>query len=144
MRLNPRRDDLAAVLRVMEAGRDALLAGDDDGECRLLTHNGRQRVLGSRSTSFGGTPAPTKRGRVPQTCEQVLRAQARREQLPNADPSLTPDLNAEEFHILSLERDTARVQLKVPGASGPTVEFLLLKTAHGWRIDDSDAVPSGS
>jgi hypothetical protein len=45
--------------------------------------------------------------------------------------------------VVSINNDTAQVRLQVPGAYGPTIEFSLRKTAHGWRIDDSDAVPTG-
>jgi hypothetical protein len=59
------------------------------------------------------------------------------------DQSWTPDLRAAKFKVVSINGGNAHVRLEVPGAYGPIVEFSLSKTAHGWRIDDSDAVPSG-
>jgi hypothetical protein len=137
-------NERGAVLRVMEAGRSALLAGDAQTACRLLTTHGRTRALGFQvDFAPSGTPVPTKRRGVPQTCEQILRAESKREHLPDVDQSWTPDLKAAKFSVVSINNDNARVRLEVPGAYGPTVEFSLRKTAHGWRIDDSDAVPSG-
>jgi hypothetical protein len=138
------RDERAAVLRVMGAARGALLAADGEGACRLLTRHGHQRVLGFQVDFLpAGTPVPAKRRGVPRTCEQMVRAQWRAEHLADVDPSWTPDLKSAEFEVVSLNGDNARVRLKVPGAYGPTVNFSLLNTAQGWRIDDSDAVPSG-
>jgi hypothetical protein len=133
-----------AVLRVLEAGRTALLAGDGQAACRLLTTHGRTRALGFQ-VDFAptGTPVPTKRRGVPQTCEQIVRAESKREHLPDVNPSWTPDLKAARFNVVSINNDTARVRLEVPGAYGPTIDFSLRKTAQGWRIDDSDAVPTG-
>jgi hypothetical protein len=137
-------DQRGAVLRVMEAGRTALLAGDGQTACRLLTTHGRTRALGFQ-VDFAptGTPVPTKRRGVPRTCEQIVRAESKREHLPDVNPSWTPDLKAAKFAVVSINKDTAQVRLEVPGAYGPTIEFSLSKTAHGWRIDDSDAVPTG-
>jgi hypothetical protein len=87
------RDERAAVLEVMGAARSALLAGDGEGACRLLTRHGRQRALGFQVDYVPpGTPIPTKRRGLPQTCEQMVRAQWRAEHLPRIDPSWTPDL----------------------------------------------------
>jgi hypothetical protein len=131
-------------LRVMEDGRTALLAGDGQAACRLPTRHGRRRALGFQ-VDFAptGTPVPTKRRGVPQTCEQIVRAESKREHLADVGPSWTPDLKAAKFNVVSIINDTAQVRLEVPGAYGPTIEFSLRKTAHGWRIDDSDAVPTG-
>jgi hypothetical protein len=140
----PGGDERAAVLRVMEDARGALLADDGDGACRLLTGHGQQRVLGFQVEFLPtGTPVPAKRRGVPQTCEQMVRAQWRVEHLPDFEPSWTRDLKVAKFEVVSLSGDNARVRLTVPGAYGPTFDFSLLKTAQGWRIDDSDAVPSG-
>jgi hypothetical protein len=73
----------------------------------------------------------------------MVRALWKAEHLPDVDPSWTPDLKAAEFEVVTLSADEAHARLKVPGAYGPTVDFSLLDTGQGWRIDDSDAVPSG-
>jgi hypothetical protein len=135
----------AAVLRVVEAGRRALLAGDGERACRLLTPRGRRRALAFQVDFVPeGTPIPTKRRGVPQTCEQIVRAEHKAEHDENVDPSWTPDLRAAEFHVVSMRGTRARVRLEVPEAYGPTVSFTLVRTSRGWRIDDSDAIPSGS
>jgi hypothetical protein len=85
-----------------------------------------------------GTPVPSRRRGVPQTCEQILVAERR------ADPeSWRPDVEAARFSVRSLDGDRASVRLEVP-EDGPTVDFSLVKTDDGWRIDDSrNGVPSG-
>lgn len=123
-------DERSDVLRVMEAGRTALLAGDGQSACSLLTAHGRTRALGFQADSA-------------QTCEALVGAESRREHLPGTDQSWTPDLKAAKFNVVSIDGDSAQVRLKVPSAYGPTVDFSLRKTEDGWRIDDSDAVPSG-
>src|SRR5918995_3303560 len=86
-------DERDAVVRVMEAGRTALLAGDGETACRLLTTHGRTRALAFQlDFAPTGTPVPTKRRGVPQTCEQIVRAESKLEHLPDVDPSWTPDL----------------------------------------------------
>jgi hypothetical protein len=137
-------DERAAVMRVMEDGRTALLAGDVQSACRLLTTRGLTRALGFQADfAPTGTPVSTKRRGVPQTCEQMVRAEWKREHLPDVNPSWTPDLKAATFNVVSVNNDTAQVRLGVPGAYGPTIEFSLRKTPRGWRIDDADAVPTG-
>jgi hypothetical protein len=135
----------AAVLRVVEAGRRALLAGDGEGACRLLTARAQRRALAFQVDFVPeGTPIPTKRRGVPQTCEQIVRAEWKAEHEDGVDPSWTPDLRAATFRVVSLHGARARVRLQVPEAYGPTVKLSLVRTERGWRIDDSDAIPSGS
>jgi hypothetical protein len=135
----------ADVLRVVEAGRRALLDGDGERACRLLTPRARRRALAFQVDFVPeGTPIPTKRRGVPQTCEQIVRAEWKAEHEEGADPSWTPDLRAAKFRVVSLRGARARVRLEVPEAYGPTVSFSLVRTQRGWRIDDSDAIPSGS
>lgn len=131
-------------MRVMEAAKTALLAGDGRTACDLLTAHGRRRALGFQ-VDFAptGTTVPTKRRGVPQTCEQIVRAESKGEHTPNVDQSWTPDLKAATFHVVSIDNDTAHVRLQVRRSPGLTVEFSLRRTTQGWRIDDSDAVPSG-
>src|SRR3954454_1163290 len=138
-------DEHAAVRRVVEAGRRALLAGDGKAACRLLTRRGQRRALGFQ-VDFApeGTRVPTKRRGVPQTCEQIVRAEWKADHEEGVDPSWTPDLRAARFRVVSLRGARARVRLEAPEAYGPTVSFSLVRTQRGWRIDDSDAIPSGS
>jgi hypothetical protein len=67
--------------------------------------------------------------------------------VPPADPELetdreswAPDLRRSRAQVVSLRSGRARVRLHTPG---PAVELRLVKRPDGWRIDDSDAVPSG-
>jgi hypothetical protein len=48
-----------------------------------------------------------------------------------------------EDRAVTLRGARARLRLTVPEANGPTVDFSLVRTERGWRIDDSDAMPSG-
>jgi hypothetical protein len=71
----------------------------------------------------------------PQTCEDVLRREAREVGIPRRD------LRLARFVIVSIKGPRATVRLTVP--DGATVSFKLRKTGAGWRIDDSDAIPDG-
>ena len=135
-------EERAAILRVMEAGRRALLAGDGEAACRLLTAAGRRRALLYQADFVPeGTDIPTKRRGVPQTCPAIVRAEWKLEHEPQVDQSWTPDLRIARFSVVSLQGRRARVRLKVPGRYGPSFRFTLLRTERGWRIDDSDAIP---
>jgi hypothetical protein len=142
---SPSAGERSAVLRVVEAGRRALLAGDGEGACRLLTRRGQRRALAFQVDFVPeGTPIPTKRRGVPQTCAQIVRAEWKAEHEEGVDPSWTPDLRAATFRVVSLRGARARVRLEVPEANGPTVSLSLVRTQRGWRIDNSDAIPSGA
>ena len=130
----PRADDDAAVLDVMEAGRSALLAGDAEAACALLTSHARDRAPAFLSS--GETD-------VPHTCEEVLRALWEEEHRPDATPTWSRDLAAARFTVTALGQGKARVRLTVPVEYGPVIRFSLRKEGSEWRIDDSDAVPSG-
>ena len=127
-------DERAAVLDVMEAGRSALLAGDADAACALLTSHARDRAPAFISSD----PAEAA-----QSCEAVLRAVWEEEHRPDATPTWSRDLEAARFTVARLGEQTARVRLEVPVAYGPVIRFSLRKEGSEWRIDDSDAVPSG-
>jgi hypothetical protein len=132
-------DDRDAVLEVMETGRKALLAGDARTACGLLSDHGRRRVL-EFQVDFAetGTPVPTAEPGVPRTCEAILRAERRL-----ARDSWEPDVRQARFRVASIDGDRAGVVLEVPEPYGPRVAFTLVKTDDGWRIHDSNAVPSG-
>jgi hypothetical protein len=129
-------DDRDAVLAVMEDARAALVDGDAETACRLLTDHGRERTLEYQVDFLPeGTPVPTKRRGVPQTCEEIFVAVRR------LDPSSVEDAAAGRFSVESIDGDRANVRLDA--SQGATVGFALVKTGDGWRIDDSEAVPSG-
>jgi hypothetical protein len=133
----------AAILRVMEDGRRALLAGDGETACRLLTARGRKRSLLYQIDFVPeGTDIPTKRRGVPQTCPEIVRAEWKLEHDPQVDQSWIPGLRRARFAVISVQGRRARVRLKVPGKYEPAFRFTLLRTERGWRIDDSDALPS--
>ena len=133
--------DRAAVLRVMARGRAALLHDDPGAACRLLTPHARRRVLGFQVDFLPeGAPVPSRRRGVPRTCEQLARAEFKSDHQADVDPSWTPDLRRARFQVVSLGAGKAHVRVRTPG---PAVEVWLLETPDGWRIDDSDVVPSG-
>ena len=134
-------DDRAAVLRVVAQGRAALLHDDAAAACRLLTPHGRRRVLGFQTDFLPeGAPVPSRRRGVPRTCEQLAHAEFESDHQADVDPSWTPDLRRARFQVVSLRSGRAHVRVRTPG---PAVELRLVKTPDGWRIDDSDVVPSG-
>jgi hypothetical protein len=134
----PRDDDRASVLRVVAQGRTALLHDDAAAACRLLTPHARRRVLGFQG-DFRPEGSSRRRG-VPRTCEQIAHAEFESDHQANVDPSWTPDVRRARFEVVSLRSDRARIRVHTPA---PPVDLELVKTPDGWRIDDSDVVPSG-
>jgi hypothetical protein len=129
-------DDRDAVLAVMEDARAALVDGDAETACGLLTPHARERTLEYQVDFLPeGTPVPTERRGVPQTCEEIFVAVRR------LDPSSVEDAAGARFSVESIDGDRASVVLDA--GEGATVDFALVKTGDGWRIDDSEAVPSG-
>jgi hypothetical protein len=129
-------DDREDVLAVMEDARAALVDGDAETACGLLTPHARERTLEYQVDFLPeGTPVPTERHGVPQTCEEIFVA------VRKLDPSSVEDAAAARFSVESIDGDRASVRLDAGG--GATVDFALAKTGDGWRIDDSEAVPSG-
>jgi hypothetical protein len=128
-------DQRDAILKVMERGRDALLAGKGRKACSLLTRHGRRQALRFGVADFRENP--------PRTCRGVLRREYREEHDPELDPTWSEELLRSRFTVTRVKDGRATVRLKILEAYGPTVTFQLRKTAHGWRIHDSDAVPYG-
>jgi hypothetical protein len=120
-------DDDRAVERVVNEARRAVLAGDGPGACRLLTPHGRKQAR-----AFG-------RG----TCAEVVRA---RRALAARDPESTwrEELRDADVEVLSADADRAQVELRVQDLLGTAARWRiqLRRTSAGWRIDDSNVVPS--
>ena len=120
-------DEDRAIEGVLKDARRAVLAGDGQRACALLTRHGRQeaRAFGTGS------------------CEEVLRA---RLAAARGDPrSRWPDdLRDATFEVLSAGDGQARAELRVQDVFGTAIRWRiqLRKTSAGWRIDDSNAVPS--
>jgi hypothetical protein len=112
---------------VLNDARRALLAGDGPGACRLLTPHGRRRAR-----AFG-------RG----SCADVVRSNRA---LARRDPEVAwPDeLRDADFEVLSAGDDRAQAELRVQDLLGTAARWRiqLRRTSAGWRIDDSNAVPS--
>jgi hypothetical protein len=123
--------DRDAILSVMQRGRAALLAGNAHAACSTLTADGRRRALAFASGEAGPRP---------RTCEAVVRIELEQER---RIPTFSADLRRARLAVKSVTGRRAVVRLAVPGRYGPVVQFRLTKTSHGWRIDDSDAVPVG-
>ena len=131
-----------AVLRVVEEGRTALLEGQANEACGLLTPRGRERALEYR-VDFSQTPRgslPLDDPRVPQTCEAIVTRKADEAGMPAA--TWDEALREAQFEVASISESAAQVSLRFPR---PAVEVRieLKMTSDGWRIDDSNAVPSG-
>jgi hypothetical protein len=121
-------DEDRAIERVLKDARRALLAGDGERACRLLTPDGRQRAR-----AFGSG-----------SCEEVVharRARARRER----ESSWPDDLREADFEVLSVSDGRASAELRVQDLLGTAIRWRiqLRRTSAGWRIDDSNAVPRG-
>jgi hypothetical protein len=127
-------DEDPAIERVLRDARSAVLAGDGAHACRLLTPGGREHAR-----AFDAGP-----GRAAASCEQVVR---RRQALAERDPesSWPEDLRDADIEVLSVDGDRAQAELRVQDQFGTAIRWRirLRKTGAGWRIDDSNAVPSG-
>jgi hypothetical protein len=130
--------DKRAILAVMEEGRTALLRGEADAACALLTSHGRERTLQYQVDFLEeGTPVPTTDPRAPQTCEAMIPAVLDLLGLP-----LVSTVKDVRFDVVSVEGDEASVAALEDGYTEAT--FRLQRDAgETWRIDDSNDVPSG-
>ena len=125
-----------AIMEVLHDARSAVLAGDGSGACRLLTAQGRRRAL-----AFGaelGAPGDPQ----PNSCENLVRSQRA---LARRDPSSSwpDDLRDANFEVLSASDAKAQAEMRVQDLLGTAIRWRvqLRKTAAGWRIDDSNAIP---
>jgi hypothetical protein len=131
-------DQDPAIQRVLNDAREAVLAGDGARACRLLTAHGRERAL-----TFGeGLTGRVGKG-PPRSCPEVVRAlltQAERD----PESRWPDDLRDADVEVLSAngERGQAEVRVQDPVGTASRWRVQLRKTRAGWRIDDSNAVPS--
>jgi hypothetical protein len=131
-------DDRDAVLRLAEGARGDLVAGRAESFCARLTPHGRARSLGFKVDFDREGTIPSKSPRLPQTCEQVVA----RERKPESDTWLHT-LRAAKLRVSSIDSDSATVELMVPGQPDPLAQVMAVKTASGWRLDDSNVIPVG-
>jgi hypothetical protein len=135
--------DQQAIISVMNDARTALLAGDADQVCALLTAHGQHRAMGFHVDYDNYGKIPPNDPRLPQNCgEMVDRLYADAHQ-DNVNVSWPRDLTDAKFIVGQIANDRAKVTLKVQEAYGPVVHFDVVRTSSGWRIDDSDGVPVG-
>jgi hypothetical protein len=116
-------DDTAATpVDTMERAKAALLDGDAEAACALLTEHGRQQALAFREKD---------------TCEANFRA----EMNDIGGDAYRRDVRGATFKVTERSGDRATVRLM----SGPYIEidFTLVKTDDRWLIEDSEAVPYG-
>ena len=116
------------ILRVVEAGRDALVAGRAREACALLTDAGRRRSLAY--ASYDST----------RDCESTVRQIVREARDPMVDEDWIDRAPRARFEVTEVELSRAKVRV----TEGPdTITIELRRTADGWRIDNSDDVPHG-
>ena len=116
--------------------------------CALLTPHGRQRTLTFKVDfdRYGSIPADSPR--LPQTCAQVISREW--QEVHRANQSLATrgaiswpgDLRRSTLSVVSVGGGRAKVKVRAD-RNGAELLFWLRRTASGWRIDDSDGVPSG-
>ncbi len=121
-----------AVLRVVQKGQRAVLENRPRLVCRLLTRRARRNSL--RLFNLDQHPDGQPRPR-PKTCRRAIRYQI-------ADARDAGELRAlrsggaqHATHIVSIEDRRAHVR------KGGDTDIYLIKTARGWRGDDSDFAP---
>jgi hypothetical protein len=105
----------------MEQARTAFLDEDAEAACALLTDHGREQALAFAEKD---------------TCEANFRAE-----VVERTSTMRQQVEQAKFEVSRQEGDRATVKL----TSGPyiDIDIDLVDTDDGWRIDDSEAVPSG-
>lgn len=137
-------NDRQAIVAMMQHAAAALLAGQAKDACSLLTEHARRRVLGFRVDYNHEGAIPADDPRLPQTCEAVLTRERKTARESGGAISWPRDLRRARFVVRDVTGGRAHVALKVKQPYGPVVNFSVVKTPDGWRIDDSDGVPSGN
>ena len=131
------------MLAVADRARDDLVAGRAAGFCALLTPHGRSRALGYRVDFDEGGSLPPTSPRVPHTCEQIVRRERAAVIDPRVEFSWLDALRGARLRVLAVEGDSARVGVVPRGGPRVAARVALVRTEAGWRLDDSDAIPSG-
>jgi hypothetical protein len=135
--------DRAAILSTVHRARDALVAGRVNDACALLTPHGRRRTLGFNvDFDHDGAIQPDS-PRLPQTCERLAtRMLAEDHKLTHGrDPGQGWVDALKQVRFALVSSDGSRATVTDAGGSGATLK--LVETPAGWRIDDSNAIPSG-
>jgi len=137
-------DERAAVLRTVEQARQALVRRDAPAACRLLSRVGMTRIF-MFQVDFApeGTPVPTKRKGVPQTCTEIVLSVLALSAGALSGP-FPPGLAQGRLDVVALQTGHAKVAVGVAPRS-PDLDpvITLSKGANGWRIDDCSCVPHG-
>jgi hypothetical protein len=132
--------DEQAILDVMEKGRQALLSGDAAAACRLLTDHARERTLQYQVDFLEeGTPVPSTDPRAPQSCEAMVPAV-----LHELGSPLKSTIDDVKFDVISIDEGEGTATVAAQEGTYSEATFRLLDVPdEGWRIDDSNDVPSG-
>jgi hypothetical protein len=132
--------DERAILKVMEEGRDALLKGDAGAACMLLTDHGRERTLQYQVDFLEeGTRVPSSDPRAPQSCEAMVPAV-----LHELGSPLKSTIKDVKFNVVSIDESEGEATVSAQEGNYAEATFRLLEIPdQGWRIDDSNDVPSG-
>ena len=128
--------DERAILETMRSARDAVLAGDAQTACALLTPQGRELAVRVVRYSEEGTVLP-RSPRSQRACERVLEPELARARQPGLDVGWLSDLRRSSFTVLGVRGSRARARLTVEEPYVPPYLLVLRKTPAGWRIDDA-------
>jgi hypothetical protein len=133
--------DPGAVLAVARQAQAALIAGDGEKSCSLLTPRARSRALGFRVDFDDGGAIPSNSPRLPQTCREIVSREWKRAREGLPDSIWLLDLRIARFVVKTI--DSHRATVLLTSRRGARVTLTFVATNVGWRIDDSDAVPFG-
>lgn len=111
--------------------------------CALLTPHGRRRVLGFNVDydEEGGIPPDSPR--LPQTCEQLARRELATDRFDRGGRDPGPGWVAGMRRVRFVVTKASGTHATVTATGGSGARLELVKTSAGWRIDDSNAIPSG-
>jgi hypothetical protein len=132
--------DRQAILQVMDQGRSALLKGDAAAACALLTPHGRERTLQYQVDFLKeGTRVPSTNPQAPQSCGAMVPAV-----LDELGAPLISTIKSVDFQVVSIDEANHRATVDASRDGYTEATFRLQELSDdGWRIDDSNDVPSG-